>query len=33
MLDQAVASEPLTMIALPAKMEAIMGDMRLWNCR
>jgi hypothetical protein len=29
--DQAVASEPLTMMALPAKMEAITGLMRLWN--
>jgi hypothetical protein len=29
--DQAVASEPLTMMALPAKMEAMTGLMRLWN--
>jgi hypothetical protein len=29
--DHAVASEPLTMMALPAKMEAITGLMRLWN--
>jgi hypothetical protein len=29
--DQAVASEPLTIMALPAKMEAMTGLMRLWN--
>jgi hypothetical protein len=29
--DQAVASEPLTMMALPAKMDAMTGLMRLWN--
>jgi hypothetical protein len=29
--DQAVASEPLTIIALPAKMDAMTGLMRLWN--
>lgn len=29
--DQAVASEPLTIMALPAKIEAITGLMRLWK--
>lgn len=30
--DQAVASEPLTTMALPAKMDAMTGLIRLWNC-
>lgn len=30
-LDQAVASDPLTTMAFPAKMEAMMGLMRLWK--
>jgi hypothetical protein len=29
--DQAVASEPFTMMALPAKIEAMTGLTRLWN--
>jgi hypothetical protein len=29
--DQAVASEPFTTMALPAKMDAMMGLMRLWK--
>jgi hypothetical protein len=29
--DQAVASEPFTTMALPAKMDAITGLMRLWK--
>lgn len=31
--DHAVASEPFTIIALPAKMLAMMGEIRLWNCK
>jgi hypothetical protein len=29
--DQAVFSEPFTIMALPAKMDAMIGERRLWN--